>query len=149
MQATATAHAGAALGFYAPETSAPAFTAEELLRVIPRIRETAFVVREGSGGRVGVGVGGRTMAAPAGRVSASAFMALTPAVVRYACTGLRQDGQGQLQRRHHVFAKVSRPEVARQFLAPAPADILQALVARGRLTRAEATLASRVAVAED
>jgi PfaD family protein len=83
------------------------------------------------------------------RVSASAFMALTPAVVRYAASGLSLDASGRIVRRHHVFAKISRGEVARRFMAPAPAEMLRALVERGLLTRAEAELAGRVPVAED
>jgi trans-AT polyketide synthase, acyltransferase and oxidoreductase domains len=83
------------------------------------------------------------------RVSASAFMRVTESVVRYACTGLARLPDGQIARRHHLFAKVSRPEVAAQFLAPAPAPILAALVAAGRLTAAEAELAARLPLAED
>lgn len=83
------------------------------------------------------------------RVEASAFMALTPSVVRYACAGLRQLPDGRVARRHHVFAKVSRPEVARHFLAPAPDAMLDALVRQGKLTADEARLARHVAVAED
>jgi trans-AT polyketide synthase/acyltransferase/oxidoreductase domain-containing protein len=83
------------------------------------------------------------------RVEASAFMALTPSVVRYACAGLRQLPDGRIARRHHVFAKISRPEVARHFLAPAPDAMLDALVREGKLTADEARLARHVAVAED
>jgi trans-AT polyketide synthase/acyltransferase/oxidoreductase domain-containing protein len=83
------------------------------------------------------------------RVSASAFMALTPAVVRYAASGLSLDAAGRVVRRHHVFAKVSRAEVARRFLAPAPDEMLRALVEQNLLTAAEAELARRVPVAED
>lgn len=83
------------------------------------------------------------------RVSASAYMALTPAIVRYAATGLTLDASGRIQRRHHVFAKLSRAEVARHFLRPAPADVLAKLVTRGLLTPLEAELAARVPVAED
>jgi trans-AT polyketide synthase, acyltransferase and oxidoreductase domains len=83
------------------------------------------------------------------RVSASAFMALTPAVVRYAASGLTVDAAGRIARKHHVFAKVSRAEVARRFMAPAPEEMLRALVERGLLTASEAELARRVPVAED
>ncbi|MEL6211866.1 MAG: 2-nitropropane dioxygenase, partial [Pseudomonadota bacterium] len=41
------------------------------------------------------------------RVSASAFMDLSPEIVRYAATGLRADPDGRVQRANHVFAKVS------------------------------------------
>lgn len=83
------------------------------------------------------------------RVSASAYMKLTPAVVRYAASGLHLDAEGRVQRRNHVFAKISRPEVAAHFMAPAPAEILDGLVARGLLSTTEAQLARQVAVAED
>lgn len=83
------------------------------------------------------------------RVSASAFMNLTPSVVRYASKGLRVDPTGQIRRDNHVFAKISRPEVARAFLSPAPAEMVNALVEQGHLTTEEANLAQRVPVAED
>ena len=83
------------------------------------------------------------------RVSAAAFMALTPSIVRYACSGLHQTPDGRIHRIRHVFAKVSRPETARAFLEPAPQAMLQGLVDRGLLTAEEARLAAYVPVAED
>lgn len=82
-------------------------------------------------------------------VSASAFMGLTPTVVRCAAAGLSLDAQGNVVRKRHVFAKVSRVEVAQRFMSPAPAELLQGLVAKGQLTPAEAELAARIPVAED
>jgi trans-AT polyketide synthase/acyltransferase/oxidoreductase domain-containing protein len=83
------------------------------------------------------------------RVSAAAYMALTPAVVRFALSGIRQDADGRILRDRHVFAKISRPEVARRFLEPAPDNILDELVSRGLLTAEEARLGRMVPVAED
>jgi trans-AT polyketide synthase, acyltransferase and oxidoreductase domains len=83
------------------------------------------------------------------RVSASAYMKLTPAIVRCACSGLAVDPSGHIQRRTLVLAKLSRPEVARLFLSPPPPSMLAALVDQGRLTRAEAELAARLPIAED
>jgi PfaD family protein len=83
------------------------------------------------------------------RVSASAFMDLTPAVVRYSAAGLQRDPAGRIVRHTHVFAKVSRPEVAEKFMSPAPVQLLRILVGRGELTAAEAELASQVPIAED
>ena len=84
-------------------------------------------------------------------VSASAYMELTPAVVRCAVAGLRPDAgaDGGIARGRRLFAKVSRPEVAARFLSPAPPDILRGLVERRQLTRAEADLAARVPLAGD
>jgi PfaD family protein len=82
-------------------------------------------------------------------VEASAFMKLTPAVVHYALSGLSTDPTGAITRKNHVMAKISRPEVARMFMEPAPAPLVSALVASGKLTEREAQLARHVPVAED
>lgn len=82
-------------------------------------------------------------------ISASAFMGLTPAVVRCAAAGLHLDANGRIVRKHRVFAKISRREVAIRFMSPAPADMLSALVAQKLITQTEAELAARVPVAED
>jgi PfaD family protein len=83
------------------------------------------------------------------RVSASAYMGLNPIVVRYAYSGVRELPDGRIHRDNYLFAKLSRPETARRFLAPAPAEILDGLVAAGELTAEEARLARRLPVAED
>ena len=83
------------------------------------------------------------------RVSAAAYMALTPAIVHYASSGIYVDANGQVQRPNMVFAKISRPEVARHFMSPPPAAMLDALVAEGKLTTSEAQLAATLPVAED
>ena len=82
-------------------------------------------------------------------VSAAAYMALTPAIVRYAYKGVRRAADGRIERTNTVFAKISRAATARHFLEPAPAKILEALVASGGLTAAEAELARVLPVAED
>jgi len=82
------------------------------------------------------------------RVSASAYMTLTPAVVRFSLHDIHEAG-GRIVRPHHVFAKVSRPEVAEPFLRPAPQRILDGLIAAGHLSPAQARLAAKVPVAED
>jgi len=83
------------------------------------------------------------------RVSASAFLSLSPAIIRYMATGLRRDREGRTLRRNRLFAKLSRSEVAEQFMSPPPSALLQELVAARRLTSDEAELASTLPVAED
>ncbi|MFZ5781272.1 MAG: PfaD family polyunsaturated fatty acid/polyketide biosynthesis protein [Pseudomonadota bacterium] len=83
------------------------------------------------------------------RVSASAFLKLTPAIVRMAASGLQRGADGKVQRRNFVLAKVSRPEVANAFLSPAPAAMLEDLVRTGHLSAAEAELAACIPVASD
>ncbi|WP_245850135.1 PfaD family polyunsaturated fatty acid/polyketide biosynthesis protein [Mycobacterium angelicum] len=82
-------------------------------------------------------------------VEASAFMKLTPAVVHYALSGLSTDPAGNIIRKHHVMAKVSRPEIARMFMEPAPSELVSALESAGKLTAREAELSRHVPVAED
>jgi trans-AT polyketide synthase/acyltransferase/oxidoreductase domain-containing protein len=83
------------------------------------------------------------------RVSAAAYMNLTPSIVRFALTGVRQNADGSIHRERYVFAKISRPEVVRHFLEPAPKKILDGLVAEGLLTPEEARLGAMLPVAED
>ncbi len=83
------------------------------------------------------------------RVSASAFMRLTADVVRFTALGLERAADGTIRRRNHVFAKVSRAEVAEPFMAPAPHKMLRELVSAGKITEAQADLAAAVPVAAD
>ncbi len=82
-------------------------------------------------------------------VSASAFMRLAPAIVYLSARGLRRAPDGSIRRRTHIFAKVSRVEVARPFLSPAPETLLRPLVDAGKLTADEAALAREIPVAGD
>jgi PfaD family protein len=82
-------------------------------------------------------------------ISASAFMRLQPAIVQFMARGLRRSAAGAIVRANRILAKVSRTEVARQFLAPPPETMLRALVQAGRISAEEATLASALPVAED
>ncbi|MCB9780069.1 MAG: PfaD family polyunsaturated fatty acid/polyketide biosynthesis protein [Alphaproteobacteria bacterium] len=81
-------------------------------------------------------------------ISASAFMGLTPAVVRFRFAGVREQG-GQVVTDQRVFAKVSRPETAAAFMGPPTDSILAELVAAGHLTAGQAKLAATLPVAND
>lgn len=83
------------------------------------------------------------------RVCASAFMSLTESVVRYAVRGLSTEQDGRPVRSNHLFAKISRPEVARQFMSPPPTKMVNKLVERGEVTPREAQIAQYLPVAED
>lgn len=82
------------------------------------------------------------------RVSASAFMQLSPEIVRYSAAGLRRSGD-RIERDTHVFAKVSRVEVAEKFMSPAPEDMLRELVASGAISHEQAELAAHLPIASD
>lgn len=74
-------------------------------------------------------------------IEASAFLGLTPALLHYRYSGLKRNSDGTVYAPHHVFAKISRLEVAQKLLAPPPEDMLRNLVEAGKLTPQEAELA--------
>jgi trans-AT polyketide synthase, acyltransferase and oxidoreductase domains len=82
-------------------------------------------------------------------VEASAFLDLTPAVVQYRAAGLSAGPNGEVVITNRIIAKLSRTEVATKFMQPAPARILNELVAEGRITALQAQLAERVPMADD
>lgn len=82
-------------------------------------------------------------------IEAAAFMRITPALAYYRVSGLRRAADGAIQCRHRIIAKVSRPEVARAFLNPPPADILDKLVAASRITPEQRELAARIPMSHD
>lgn len=81
-------------------------------------------------------------------VEASAFLRLTAPVVKYRVAGLTWQN-GRVVALNRVIAKLSRAEVAEQFMRPAPEPLLRELVASGAVTAEQAALASRVPVADD
>lgn len=83
------------------------------------------------------------------RVSASAYMGLSPAVVRYRLAGARMGEDGRATSDNHVLAKVSRPEVAEKFLRPAPAALIAELVEKGAITAEQGKLAEHLPIACD
>jgi len=83
------------------------------------------------------------------RVSASAYLDLTPSLVRYRLSGIHRDPKGRVVCPNQVLAKVSRVEVARKFLSPAPAKWIAHLLDRGLLAAEQAALAEGVPMADD
>ncbi|NJM89278.1 MAG: PfaD family polyunsaturated fatty acid/polyketide biosynthesis protein [Hydrococcus sp. RU_2_2] len=82
-------------------------------------------------------------------VEASAFLDLTPHIVRYRVAGLSLNASGQIEVNNKVIAKISRPEVARKFLQPAPVKLLKQLVEKQLITQLQANLAQKVPIADD
>lgn len=82
-------------------------------------------------------------------VEASAFVRVTPALVLFHLRGLRAGQDGRPVRGNRIVAKVSRSEVAAEFLRPAPDQIVARLVADGLATAEQAELSRTVPVAQD
>jgi trans-AT polyketide synthase/acyltransferase/oxidoreductase domain-containing protein len=82
-------------------------------------------------------------------LSASAWMEAALPVVWYRAHGIHRLPSGEIVTPNRVVAKLSRPDMARMFMEPAPEEILRTLVGQGRLTAAQAELARRVPLADD
>jgi trans-AT polyketide synthase, acyltransferase and oxidoreductase domains len=82
-------------------------------------------------------------------VEASAYLDLTPHVVRYRLHGIHRDASGRVVTPNRVVAKVSRIEVGSKFFAPAPVKILSRLIEEGGITQEQAKLAELIPVAQD
>jgi len=82
-------------------------------------------------------------------IEASAFMQITPQLVRYRLSGALRRPDGTVFLPNRIMAKVSRVELARRFFAPPPEKLVRAALERGWLTPAEAELAPLVPLAGD
>ncbi len=82
-------------------------------------------------------------------IEASAFMGMTPALVRYRLKGLKRDASGVVIPCNKIIAKISRPEVAERFLSPAPERIINKLFESGKISKEEALLGMEIPMADD
>lgn len=82
-------------------------------------------------------------------VEASAFLALSKGLVQYHVSGLSQNPDGSIAIKNHLIGKVSRKEIARRMLAPAPENLLNQLVEEGKITPHQAELAHHVPMVDD
>ncbi|WP_321342044.1 ACP S-malonyltransferase [Breoghania sp.] len=80
-------------------------------------------------------------------VEAAAFMEVTPALARYRAKGLERVN-GTIRANNRVIAKVSRPDVAAQFLAPAPDHVIDKLLAARTISSDEAEMLRAVPMAD-
>lgn len=82
-------------------------------------------------------------------VEASGYMQITPAVVKYRLAGLRRGPDASAVAGNRIIAKVSRPEIGRLFLSPAPEAIVASLLEQRQITAEQARLSGLVALADD
>lgn len=82
-------------------------------------------------------------------VEASAYLALTPAAVRYRLHGIHRNQAGQVVAPNRIIAKASRVEVAQRWFSPAPEKILTQLIESGKMSAQDAVLAREIPMAED
>ncbi len=83
------------------------------------------------------------------RVEASAYLTITPSLVRYRLHGLHRDVSGAIVAPNRILAKASRVEIAERFFSPPPEKILRELVFSGVITEQVAEMASCIPLAND
>ena len=82
-------------------------------------------------------------------IEASAYMDLTYALVHFRVAGLSKGTDGAIRIQNRIIAKISRKEVARKFMLPAPEDLLKQLLVDGKITEEQSELARKVPMADD
>lgn len=82
-------------------------------------------------------------------IEAAAYMQMSVPLVYYRLKGLRLNENGTVVCDHKILAKVSRPEVAEQFMRPAPANIVSKLLEEGLITAQQALLAKNFPMSYD
>ena len=82
-------------------------------------------------------------------VEASAFLGLTEHIVRYRAAGLSRNADGTIHIGNKIIAKVSRTEVGRRFMEPAPVKLLQKCLDKGHITAEQFELAQTVPMSDD
>jgi trans-AT polyketide synthase, acyltransferase and oxidoreductase domains len=82
-------------------------------------------------------------------VEASSYMQMSPSLIRYRLKGLYVDAGGRVVAPNKVMAKLSRPEVAEQFLSPPSEKMVSLLLAQGLISAQEAELSVHIPVAQE
>lgn len=82
-------------------------------------------------------------------VEAAAYMQISPALVKYRLKGLERDAGDEIKVTNRIIAKISRPEIAKIFLRPAPERIVTKLLSEDKITKEQADLSKKIAMADD
>lgn len=82
-------------------------------------------------------------------IEASAYMQISPALVMFRLHGATFNSQGIPIAVNKIMAKISRPEIAYQFLNPAPVSIIKYLINNNLISEQEALVAEKLPLASD
>ena len=82
-------------------------------------------------------------------IEASAFMQVSAPLVKFRARGLVASSNGAINSIHRIQVKLSRPEVAKLFLSPAPDTIIDKLITDNEITKEQALLLKQVPVATE
>ena len=82
-------------------------------------------------------------------VEASSYMQMNPFIAHYRLAGLSQRPDGSICIGNRVIIKLSRVELAAQFMQPTPATLIGQLLQEGSISALQARLAEHVPMADD
>ena len=82
-------------------------------------------------------------------VEAAAFIKMSLALVYFRVSGLSRQPDGTVACEHKIIGKISRPEVAEEFMRPAPQKLVQQLLQDGMITAEQAKMAAEVPMSYD
>lgn len=82
-------------------------------------------------------------------IEASAFLYITPELVKYRLKGIRKNANGRIMTENKIIAKLSRPEICELFISPPPIKIVNKLLEEGQITEEEAKYSCEISMAED
>jgi trans-AT polyketide synthase, acyltransferase and oxidoreductase domains len=82
-------------------------------------------------------------------IEASAFIQITPALVKYRLKGLAKSKDGSVYSKNKIMAKISRPEIANIFLQPAPESIVKNLYKEGKISDQEFEMSKQMPMCDD
>lgn len=82
-------------------------------------------------------------------IEAAAYMQMTESLVYFRLSGLLQGENKETICRHKILGKISRPEVAEEFMRPAPEKIVNKLLREGLITAEQAELSKTVPMSYD
>lgn len=82
-------------------------------------------------------------------IEVSAYIQASKALVLYRLKGLEEKESGQIICKNKIIAKISRPEIAKQFLLPPPQNLVNELLEEGVVTSQQAYLSQYVSLADD
>jgi len=82
-------------------------------------------------------------------IEASAFIEISPAIIRYRLAGLKKCDRLGVYSENRVIAKVSREEIAKKFMSPADPKIVTQLLSEGMITNEQAQWAQSIPIADD
>ncbi|MBO1583289.1 PfaD family polyunsaturated fatty acid/polyketide biosynthesis protein [Bacillus sp. XF8] len=82
-------------------------------------------------------------------IEASAFSTITAALVYCRIKGIKKQKDGSFYFPRRIIGKCSRLEIAKQFMAPPPEDLVNQLLQEGWITEEEAVLSQSIPMVDD